>query len=140
MNNLEKAMKEIKLKTKDGIDIAVNHYNKDFDSVIILAPGWFMTKDSKSFLEMSEIFNNKSDVLTIDFRGHGRSKGFYTFTSKEVEDIIPNIPLTPFSNFVIDSTLVASDPKPTSNGPMMATPIRTFVISPLVPESNDPIH
>lgn len=80
-------MKEIKLKTKDGIDIAVNHYNKDFDSVIILAPGWFMTKDSKSFLEMSEIFNNKSDVLTIDFRGHGRSKGFYTFTSKEVEDI-----------------------------------------------------
>ena len=80
-------MKEIKLKTKDGIDIAVNHYNKDFDSVIILAPGWFMTKDSKSFLEMSKIFNNQSDILTMDFRGHGRSNGFYTFTSKEVEDI-----------------------------------------------------
>lgn len=87
MNNLEKAMEEIKLKTSDGIDIAVNYYNKGFDSVVIFAPGWFMTKDSKSFLEMSNIFNNQSDILTMDFRGHGRSKGFYTFTSKEIEDI-----------------------------------------------------
>ena len=80
-------MQEIKLLTKDGIKIAVNHYKNDFDSVIILAPGWFMTKDSKSFKEMSEIFSNKSDILAMDFRGHGNSSGFYTFTRKEINDL-----------------------------------------------------
>lgn len=80
-------MVEIKLKTKDGIIIAVNHYINDSDSVVILAPGWFMTKDSKSFVEMSEEFSKYADVLSMDFRGHGNSSGFYTFTSKEINDI-----------------------------------------------------
>lgn len=80
-------MVEIKLKTKDGITIAVNHYQNNFDSVVILAPGWFMTKDSKSFLEMSDFFAKYSDVISMDFRGHGNSTGFYTFTSKEINDI-----------------------------------------------------
>lgn len=80
-------MEEIKLLTKDGIRIAVNHFKNGFDSVVIIAPGWFMTKDSKSFKEMSEIFSKKSDVLALDFRGHGKSSGFYTFTSKELNDI-----------------------------------------------------
>ena len=80
-------MVELKLKTKDGVVIAVNHYQNGFDSVVILAPGWFMTKDSKSFVEMSEVFSKFSDVLAMDFRGHGNSTGFYTFTSKEINDI-----------------------------------------------------
>lgn len=80
-------MVEIKLKTKDGVTIAVNHYKNNFDNVVIIAPGWFMTKDSKSFLEISNIFNQYADVLTLDFRGHGNSSGFYTFTSKETNDI-----------------------------------------------------
>ncbi|MBE7705548.1 MAG: alpha/beta hydrolase [Cyanobacteria bacterium SIG29] len=83
----KKAMIEIKLKTKDKVTIAVNHYKNGFDSVVILAPGWFMTKDSKSFVEMSEVFSKTSDVLAMDFRGHGKSEGFYTFTSKEINDI-----------------------------------------------------
>lgn len=80
-------MKEIKLETKDGVKIAVNHYENGFKSVVILAPGWFMTKDSKSFAQMSEVFSQKADVLAMDFRGHGNSEGFYTFTSKEINDI-----------------------------------------------------
>ena len=80
-------MQEIKLLTKDGIKIAVNHYKNNFDSVVILAPGWFMTKDSKSFKEMSEVFSSKTDVLAMDFRGHGNSSGFYTFTRKEINDL-----------------------------------------------------
>ncbi len=80
-------MKEIKLKTTDKVEIAVNHYDSGMESVTILAPGWFMTKDSKSFRLMSDIFSKYSDVLAMDFRGHGKSSGFYTFTSKEVNDI-----------------------------------------------------
>ncbi len=87
MKRLVKSMQEIKLTTKDNIKIAINYYKKNFEKVIIISPGWFMTKDSKSFREMSEIFCNYADVITIDFRGHGKSGGFYTFTSKEVIDI-----------------------------------------------------
>ncbi len=87
MNKWEKSMQELTLTTQDGIKIAVNHYEKDTNSVIIIAPGWFMTKDSKSFKQMSEIFNKYCAVLAMDFRGHGKSSGFYTFTSKEINDI-----------------------------------------------------
>ena len=80
-------MVELKLKTKDGVNIAINHYQNNFDSVVILAPGWFMTKESKSFVEMSKEFSKYTDVLAMDFRGHGKSSGFYTFTSKEINDI-----------------------------------------------------
>ncbi len=80
-------MEEIKIVTSDGIKIAVNYYKSGFEKVIIIAPGWFMTKDSKSFRQMSEIFSQYSDVLAMDFRGHGKSGGFYTFTSKELQDI-----------------------------------------------------
>lgn len=83
----EKSMKEIKLKTQDGVKIAVNLYRNKFDKVVIIAPGWFMTKDSKSFKEMSSVFSKNADIIAMDFRGHGKSGGFYTFTSKEVEDI-----------------------------------------------------
>ncbi len=80
-------MNEITLKTADNVKIALNHYPKGFERVVIIAPGWFMTKDSKAFREISEVFAERSDVMTFDFRGHGRSSGFYTFTSKEVRDI-----------------------------------------------------
>ncbi len=84
----EKTMDEIKLITKDKVKIAVNYYKNGFDKVVILAPGWFMTKDSKSFKEMSEVFSKYSDVVAMDFRGHGRSGGFYTFTRCEILDIL----------------------------------------------------
>lgn len=81
-------MKEINLYTKDKTKIAVNLYENGYDTVVIMAPGWFMTKDSKSFKAMSEMFSTYSDVISIDFRGHGRSGGFYTFTGREVLDIL----------------------------------------------------
>ena len=49
-----KSMKEIQIITKDGIKIAANIYNRGFESVLIISPGWFMTKDSKFFKEMGE--------------------------------------------------------------------------------------
>lgn len=80
-------MKEIKILTKDNIKIALNHYENGFDRVVIIAPGWFMTKDSKYFKQISEVFIKKSDIISMDFRGHGKSSGLYTFSSKEINDI-----------------------------------------------------
>ena len=68
--------REIILKTKDRVKIAADYYTKNCDSVVIIAPGWCMTKNSKAFREISREFFKKYDVLTFDFRGHGKSGGF----------------------------------------------------------------
>ena len=80
-------MKNVHLRTKDGIKIELSYYNKGFDSVVIIAPGWCMTKDSKSFVEISNSFSDDFDVISFDFRGHGKSSGFYTLGAKEEAEI-----------------------------------------------------
>lgn len=75
------------LKTSDNIKIAINHFENGFKNVVILAPGWFMTKDSKVFSSLSDILGKNLDVISFDFRGHGKSKGFYTFSAKEERDL-----------------------------------------------------
>ena len=79
-------MKEVFLK-RDGVSIAVNHYQNGYDDVIIICPGWFMTKDSHAFKMLAETLSDYCDVIVMDFRGHGRSGGMYTFTAKEQLDI-----------------------------------------------------
>lgn len=80
-------MENYKLKTKDKIDIAINHYSAGYDKVVIVAPGWCMTKDSDAFSKISEMFVRNFDVISFDFRGHGKSGGIYTFTAKELMDM-----------------------------------------------------
>lgn len=80
-------MEEIFVKTEDNIDIALNLYNSAHNSVVIICPGWFMTKDSKAFSLLAETLSERHDVIGMDFRGHGKSSGFYTFTSKELLDL-----------------------------------------------------
>ena len=75
------------VKTQDNVQIALNNYCNDKDEVVIIAPGWCMTKDSKAFKQISEMFVPKFDVITFDFRGHGKSGGFYTFSAKENLDL-----------------------------------------------------
>ena len=74
-------MKEFFLKTKDGIKLALNHYDTGHKEVLIIVHGWFMTKDSRAFSDMSQNFSKEFDVIAFDCRGHGKSSGFYTFTS-----------------------------------------------------------
>lgn len=80
-------MQELFIKTVDNVDIALNLYNSAHKSVAIICPGWFMTKDSRSFSEFANRLSKEHDVIAMDFRGHGRSGGFYTFTSKEGNDL-----------------------------------------------------
>jgi len=80
-------MKAHNLTTKDKINIAVNHYQNGHEEVVIVAPGWCMTKDSDAFCKISEMFAQHFDVICFDFRGHGKSDGLYTFTAKELMDM-----------------------------------------------------
>ena len=75
------------LKTADNINISLNHYKSDRESVVIICHGWFMTKDSKAFSLLSEELAKYFDVICFDFRGHGKSSGFYTFSAKEENDL-----------------------------------------------------
>lgn len=84
---MTESYEELHLKTSDGIKIAVNHYKSKREQVLIIAPGWTMSKDSKFIEEMSEKFVKSFDVISFDFRGHGKSSGFYTFTRKEPKDL-----------------------------------------------------
>ncbi len=80
-------MEKYFLKTEDNINIAVNHIKNNRKEVIILVHGWFMTKDSKAFLSLAIDFSKNFDVISFDCRGHGKSSGFYTFTSRETIDL-----------------------------------------------------
>lgn len=81
-------MKPIKLDSKYNIKIAVNHFESHKKrSVIIICPGCFMNKDTKPFRSMSEDIFENFDVIAMDFRGHGKSTGLFTFTSREFEDL-----------------------------------------------------
>lgn len=75
------------LKTSDGIKIAINHYKTGQEKVLIIAPGWTMSKDSKFIDGMAKLFAEIFDVIALDFRGHGKSSGSYTFTHNEAKDL-----------------------------------------------------
>lgn len=78
---------EITLNTTDNIKISANHYKNNFKNAIIICPGFMMYKDSKPFSMLSQKLSESFDIITMDFRGHGRSKGVYTFTSCESRDL-----------------------------------------------------
>lgn len=84
---ITKNYEELYLKTSDSIKIAINHFKRNKKEVLIIANGWTMSKDSKFIKEMSKLFAKTFDVISFDFRGHGKSSGAYTFTSKEPEDL-----------------------------------------------------
>lgn len=82
------SMKEQSVVTQDDVRIAFNHAAlPPRTAVVIVAPGWAMTKDSKVFTALAEALFEKIDVIVLDFRGHGRSGGRYTFSAKEPNDL-----------------------------------------------------
>lgn len=82
-----KTPQELFLTTSDKIKIAINHYKSYNDRVVIVAPGWTMSKDSKFIRKIANLFAKFFDVISMDFRGHGKSSGFYTFSSDEPHDL-----------------------------------------------------
>jgi len=75
------------LITSDGTEIRINEMTKGRDEVLIIAPGWFMCKDSIPFQNMAAEFFKHFDVITMSFRGHCTSGGKFTFTSREYDDL-----------------------------------------------------
>ncbi len=75
------------VKTQDNIMIAYNQAISNHESVLIIAHGWFMSKDSKAFVELAKDFESHFDIITFDFRGHCKSNGLYSFGHNETKDL-----------------------------------------------------
>jgi pimeloyl-ACP methyl ester carboxylesterase len=83
MNGIEKGT----LITIDGEKISYNFYKNKHRQLVIIAPGFYNSKDSVLIEKLAEILKDEYDVFTFDFRGHGRSSGVFTWTSKEKNDL-----------------------------------------------------
>lgn len=75
------------LYTKDNIAISYDHYKKGSDSIIIVCPGFFNGKQNRWMCKTVDLLLAGYDVIIFDFRGHGKSRGKYTWSAKEDLDI-----------------------------------------------------
>jgi pimeloyl-ACP methyl ester carboxylesterase len=77
------------LQAADGVTISVHHYHHGAsrETLVIICPGFFQSKETPTFRRLSEALAQTRDVACMDFRGHGRSGGLYTFSATEGEDL-----------------------------------------------------
>lgn len=71
------------LYTEDNVAIAYEHFKKGSDSVIIVCPGFYNSKDNRWMQKTVDLLVTDYDVIIFDFRGHGESGGKYTWSARE---------------------------------------------------------
>ena len=83
---MQRATHEV--QTSDEIPIAFDLYQEPGrENVLIICPGFCQSKETKTFQGISTAFAQQLDVVCMDFRGHGRSGGVFSFLSREMEDL-----------------------------------------------------
>ncbi len=75
------------LTTSDKQEIAFYHYKTGHQEVVIIAPGFYNSKDAILLEELKDKLKGDYDVIMFDFRGHGKSTGVFYWTSKEESDL-----------------------------------------------------
>jgi len=74
--------------SEDGVAISVACYrDAAHQAAVIICPGFFQSKETATFQRMSRVLAGTYDVVAMDFRGHGRSGGLYTFSARETADL-----------------------------------------------------
>ena len=76
------------LIASDHHEIFFDQYKAGHKKVIIIAHGFFNSKQAVVLKRLAESLNNEYDCLLFDFRGHGQSKGSFTWTAKEYLDLL----------------------------------------------------
>ena len=76
------------LTTSDYHKIHYDCYSGGHDKVIIIAHGFFNSKQAVLFMQLAKDLSNEFDVIVFDFRGHGLSHGLFYWTSKEYLDLL----------------------------------------------------
>jgi pimeloyl-ACP methyl ester carboxylesterase len=73
--------------TKDNVTIAYDHYKNGFNSVIIVCPGFYNSKDNRWMKKTAEMLLSAYDVIAFDLRGHGSSGGTFMWAGREDSDV-----------------------------------------------------
>lgn len=74
--------------TTDHVTISFDRFgNGRHETVVLICPGFFQSKETTTFRRLTQSLAEGRDVLAMDFRGHGRSEGFYTFSAQEGKDL-----------------------------------------------------
>lgn len=74
--------------TPDHVRISLDLYHHGArETVLIICPGFFQSKDTPTFRRLSQALAREHHVIAMDFRGHGRSGGWYTFSAQEGLDL-----------------------------------------------------
>jgi len=77
---------QVKLDTRDKQQIDCRYYQNSRDIVLIISHGFYNSKEAVLLGRLAQAFGDEYDVFMFDFRGHGRSSGFFTWTSREYND------------------------------------------------------
>ena len=80
-------MSTTNLRTSCGVQISIRQEHISSDKVIVISPGFFQSKETKTFRAIEVDLLKYFDVISMDYRGHGKSGGLYTFSAREVEDL-----------------------------------------------------
>jgi pimeloyl-ACP methyl ester carboxylesterase len=77
------------LTTPDGVRITMDEYHRDSGRpVIVVCHGFFQNRRTPRFLSIARaMLECGFNVVTFDFRGHGHSRGWYTFGRREPADL-----------------------------------------------------
>lgn len=76
------------LVTEDKKHIVYDHFKTGAKRVVIIAHGFFNSKNAVLLQDLGKELAHEYDVVIMDFRGHGKSKGLFYWTSKEYIDLI----------------------------------------------------
>ena len=74
--------------TSDHHRIHYDQLKGGFKKIVIIAHGFFNSKQTVLLKQLGESLNEEYDVILFDFRGHGQSKGLFYWTAKEYLDLI----------------------------------------------------
>ncbi|MBI3324726.1 MAG: alpha/beta fold hydrolase [Candidatus Omnitrophica bacterium] len=74
--------------TDDGARISIDWYREPGRrTALVICPGFFQSKDTLTFQRLACALVGLCDIVCLDFRGHGRSSGLYTFSAREEADL-----------------------------------------------------
>jgi len=75
-------------RTDDGVDITYTLWRRPSKELLVIAPGFWRVRLARENLFLANFFLRRGyDVAALDFRGHGDSRGSYTFGTFEVHDL-----------------------------------------------------
>lgn len=75
------------LTTVDHQKISFQHFKNGCPAVIIIAHGYYNSKQCVVLQQLTRALGGEYDIFIFDFRGHGKSSGVFTWTSREGNDL-----------------------------------------------------